>query len=230
MKNFAKLLCGIAAAVAFAAAQASADSIVFYSFNTNGFVSGNVTSYVSTANIGSSISSFSTFHTNTAATPTILSGISLNNSNGMGVAAVSGNSVSQNGWDSTSAFFQFTLNSTGWENLVLSWASNKSSTGPTNMVLQYSSNGGGAFSDFGSFLQTANSAVFTADLSAVSEIENNSGTVFRFVAQAPLGVIAGTWKIDNFTIDATAVIPEPSTVLLVGAGLAGLLAIRRRRS
>jgi threonine dehydrogenase-like Zn-dependent dehydrogenase len=34
-------------------------------------------------------------------------------------------------------------------------------------------------------------------------------------------------RIDTLTIDA---VPEPSTVLLVGVGLIGMLAARRRRS
>lgn len=44
----------------------------------------------------------------------------------------------------------------------------------------------------------------------------------------------GTMTIDNLLVDTTAagvgLIPEPSTIMLLGTGLLGLLAIRRRRS
>jgi len=36
--------------------------------------------------------------------------------------------------------------------------------------------------------------------------------------------------VDNVAIDAISVIPEPSTIALIGAGMIGLLAVRRRRS
>ncbi|HCL91439.1 MAG TPA: VPLPA-CTERM sorting domain-containing protein, partial [Verrucomicrobia subdivision 3 bacterium] len=37
----------------------------------------------------------------------------------------------------------------------------------------------------------------------------------------------GTGRIDNFTVTAT-MIPEPSALALVGLGVAGLVAFRRR--
>jgi len=213
-----KLLIASAVTVMLFAAQAKAQTgIVFYSFNDQ-----SSTGALITAAVGSSISQFSNF--NTAGSPlTILSSVS-SNPNNHGFSA--GNSVSQNNWDG-SAYFQFTLDSTGYSDIILSWAGNVSGTGPQNTTLRYSSTGvGGIFTDFATFATPKNSAV-TQNLSSVSALNNNPNVVFRLVGVDASNTAAGTMKIDNFNIDA---IPEPSTMLLVGAGLVGLLALRRRRS
>ncbi|HUJ72269.1 MAG TPA: hypothetical protein VLZ30_08490, partial [Verrucomicrobiae bacterium] len=163
MKRF--LMAGVAAAVIFAA-QAQATTIVFYSFNTNGFsgtmLTGAMTNYVETANIGSSISTFGNF--NAAGTPlTILSSVS-GSPNNHGFPA--GNSVSQNAWNGNASYFQFTLDATGYQSLVLAWAGNVSSTGPLNTTLEYSTDGGGTFNNFATFATPANSST-TQDLSSV---------------------------------------------------------------
>jgi len=49
----------------------------------------------------------------------------------------------------------------------------------------------------------------------------------------PCGVEVGlgdeSWGIDNLSVDTTSVVPEPSTLLLFGAGLLGLGGIAWRR-
>jgi hypothetical protein len=226
MKKF--LVASIAAA-AILVAQAKADTILFYSFNTNGYtgslaipLSAAVTSYVETANIdlngGSAFSNF-----NSAGSPlTILSSVSGNPLN-HGFSA--GNSISQNNWlaDGT-AYFQFTLNATGYQNLVLSWAENRSSTGPTSIDVQYSTTGvGGTFSDFGAIAVGSNLGL-TEDMSSILTLNNNANDVFRLYGVGA-SAAAGTLKIDNFAVDT---IPEPSTMTLIGFGLVGLVAFGRR--
>ncbi|HXI83073.1 MAG TPA: PEP-CTERM sorting domain-containing protein [Verrucomicrobiae bacterium] len=211
----------------FTAEAQALTNIVFYSFNTNGFVgvdqSTAMTNYLQVANIGSGISSFS--FSNSQATPllTILSSVTASPNN-HGFPA--GNSVGMNGWNGGASYFQFTLNATGFQGLVLAWAGNRSSTGPTNVVLQYSSDGGATFNNFNTFAAPANVGT-TQDVSAVTALDNNALDVFRIVGVD--AAAAGTLKIDNFSIEATAV-PEPSTMLLVGVGVLGMFAIRRRRS
>lgn len=215
-------------AVAILTAQAQAQTtIVFYSFNTNALLDGTSaqTNFVTTANIGSAISSFS--YSNSQVTPvlTILSSVTASPNN-HGFSA--GNSVGMNGWNGGASYFQFTLDSTGYQGLILAWAGNRSGTGPTNITVRYSSTGvGGTFTDFSNFTAPANTAT-TQNLSSVTALDNNPNVVFRIVGVD--AAAAGTLKIDNFSIDAVSVIPEPSTVMLVGAGLLGMLAIRRRRS
>lgn len=224
MKNF---ITASVVALAIFGAQAKADTIVFYSFNTNGFsgtmLTAAMTNYLEIANTGSAISQFSNF--NPAGTPlAILSSVS-GSPNNHGFPA--GNSVSQNAWNSNNAYFQFTLDSTGYQSLVLAWAGNVSGTGPQNTTLEYSTTGaGGTFNNFATFATPANSMV-TEDLSSIAALNNNPNDVFRLVGStASAG--GGTAKIDNFSIDAT-VIPEPSTIFLIGCGLVGILPIIRRR-
>ena len=40
---------------------------------------------------------------------------------------------------------------------------------------------------------------------------------------------SGNWRFDNVTISGVAVVPEPSTVAMVGLGVLGMLSLRRRR-
>jgi len=40
---------------------------------------------------------------------------------------------------------------------------------------------------------------------------------------------SGNWRFDNVAISGTAVVPEPSTVAMVGLGVLGMLSLRRRR-
>lgn len=201
-------------------------NIVFYSFNTNGFsgtmLTAAMTNYVITANVGSGISSFGNF--NAGGTPLAILSSVTGSPNNHGFAA--GNSISQNAWNGNNSYFQFTLDSTGYQNLVLAWAGNVSSTGPTNMMLEYSTTGvGGSFSTFATFPTLANSSI-TQDMSSVTALNNNPSDVFRLYG-INVGAAAGTVKIDNFSIDAT-VVPEPSTIALIGLGLVGLITLVRR--
>ena len=227
------------AALAILATQTQAQTnIVFYSFNTNGFTgtlfTPAFTNYVITANIGSSISSFTNVNTGGGfQTLTILSSVSTSPNN-HGFSA--GNSVSQNGWNGNNSYFQFTLDATGYQNLVLAWTGNVSGTGPATNGFWYSSDGGSTFNLFSTFRAPDNNAtvgIVTQDLSSVTALNNNSLDVFRIYGTNIVngGTISnsGTEKIDNFSIDAIAV-PEPSTMLLVAAGVFGMFAIRRRRS
>jgi hypothetical protein len=223
------------AVVAIFTVEAQAQ-IVFYSFNTNGF-GGTIgtaaeTNYVTTANIGSSISSFTNFNTGANSPLTILSSVS-GSLNNHGFSA--GNSVSQNGWNGNNSYFQFTLNASGYQNIVLEWTGNVSGTGPATNGLWYSSDGGSTFSLFSTFRAPDNNVtvgVETQDLSSVTALNNDALDVFRIYGTNTAGAAisaGGTMKIDNFSIDAIAV-PEPSTMLLVAAGVFGMFAIRRRRS
>jgi len=207
MKKFALCVCGIAAAFALAA-QASADVLAYYSFTNATIV----------ADTGSGISAMTWSSTGTSYT--FLSGLTQNAQPGF----VAGNAFSQNGWVGDASYFQFTLDTTGYSAIGFSYAANRSSTGPATTSFQYSSNGGSTWTEFSTFATPSNAAQIL-DLSGISALDNNASVQFRIIGIGSTAA-TGTMKIDNVLM--TGIIPEPSTILLVGAGLLGLLALRRR--
>lgn len=230
MKRFATAMLGVFAAVVFAASQASAAVSVYYAFtNTAGVVNYN-------ADTGSSLSSFSFTNFNGGVLQSF-AGTTVNAQPGFAASnTASINKVNADGSDS--GWFQFTLNATGLQDIKLSWASARSSSssnlGIERWVLQYSTDGGSSFITWGTNSlagQASNAFVgFTNDLSSVTALNNNSSDVFRILAGGSGINTGGTGGLDNFTVETNALVPEPSTVFLVGSGLLGLLAIRRRRS
>jgi hypothetical protein len=110
----------------------------------------------------------------------------------------------------------------------VTYALQRSNTGPTNEIFQYSLDSGVTFTDFQTNTVPTSFGVFTNDLSLVSGVNNDAGVVFR-IEGITVGGNAGTMRVDNLTIDAITV-PEPSTIALIGAGMLGLLVVRRRRS
>jgi len=125
-------------------------------------------------------------------------------------------------------YYQFTFNAASYSSVVVSYALQRSNTGPTNEIFQYSLDGGSTFTNFQTNAVPVAFGVFTNDLSGVSGVNGDGSVVFR-IAGINVGGNAGTMRIDNLTIDAIAV-PEPSTVMLLGAGMIGMITIRRRRS
>jgi hypothetical protein len=217
------------AIMVLAVSQASATNIVFYSFNNTGLLDGTTagTNNFLKADIGSSLSTF-TFYAAGASQPMTLPSGNAHAS----PSYVAGNSVSFNNWpagSTTSKYFQVTVNMSGYQNLVLSYDLQRSAGGSKTNSIWYSADGGSTWTSFiETYLATASAYVsWTNDLSAITALNNNANVQLRFYPY--LSNAGGTLRIDNITIDATA-IPEPSTVLLVGAGLVGLLALRRRRS
>lgn len=213
-KRFKGVFC-IVAVVALGALAASANTnIVYYSFNASNTI----------ADVGAAISSFG----NAGITTNMFNtGSTLNAEPGF-VAGVAPNETS---WTGNTNFFSITINSTGFQGLIVSFWDQKSGTGPTNIALAYSTTGvGGSFTFLPSVLAVASpGGVVTQDVSAVTALDNNPNDVFRIYG-LNAGASAGTLRVDNVAIDAVSVVPEPSTAALIGAGMLGLLAVRRRRS
>ena len=234
MRYFTKLTGYLLAVIVMSALQAQA-SIVYYSFTSNTLFNGTAawTNTLETANIGSSISTF-TINTLGASGAVTLPGGNLPQPDKVTLGYVAGNSVSYNNWaagSSTSKYFQVTLDATGYSSILLSYDLQRSAGGPKTNSVWLSLDGGATFTSYNqTFLSLASAyGTFTNDLSALTGggVDNNANVQIRFYPY--LSNAGGTLRIDNITIDAT-VIPEPSTVLLAGAGLVGLLALRRRRS
>ena len=220
MKPLFKLTCFVTLLVGLLGIQVFASVAVYYSFNSTNAI----------ADIGTNISVFSYqnsggFATNFSAGTTL--NVQSNSSGGLFPAGVS---ISQDHWVGNTNFFQFTLNAATLQDIVVSYAWQRSSMGPTNAIFQYSlAGGGGSFVDFVTNAVptdfTSAGGVVTQDLSTVSALDGDSNIAFRIVG-INVGGTAGTLRLDNFTINA---IPEPSTEVLVGLGLAVLVALCARR-
>jgi PEP-CTERM motif len=148
----------------------------------------------------------------------------------------SSHSFSANNW-SVGDYWSFTTSTLGFTDVSISWDQTGSNTGPANFGLSYSINGGAftpattytlLFNSWNATTALGNSLTFagggafdnattiTFELVDLNTVSVNGGTV----------AATGTDRVDNFTV----VVPEPSTIALAMTGLAGLLALRRRRS
>jgi hypothetical protein len=150
-------------------------------------------------------------------------------------------SLSSDKW-SQGDYYQIVVQTTGYENFQISWDQTRSSTGPSDFRMSYSTDGGATFTTamnysviqagaIGSGTNTwsATGAVQTAFANASGILSTPSGTsslIVRFVATG-LNLGAGTNRIDNITVNGTAIVPAPGAIALLAA--AGLTGMRRRR-
>lgn len=147
-------------------------------------------------------------------------------------------------------YYQFSVSTTGFTGVQLSWDQTSSNTGPRDFKLAYSTNGT-TFTDFISYAVLANAApntvwngttanslyTFANNLSSITALDNQSSIFFRLINTSTVsangGVVAttGTDRVDNFSITATpaAPVPLPPSVWMMGAGLAAIAGVVRRR-
>jgi hypothetical protein len=115
----------------------------------------------------------------------------------------------------SSNFFQFQLSGvSSFENYMLFFQAQRSGTGPVNADVQYSTNG----TTFTTF-QTINPgngvfAAFNIDLSSIPAIEGQPTVYFRIVGSGGTGA-AGTFRIDNFQVQASTIVVAPTTDLTI---------------
>jgi hypothetical protein len=150
-------------------------------------------------------------------------------------------SLSSDKW-SQGDYYQIVVQTTGYENFQISWDQTRSSTGPSDFRMSYSTDGGATFTTAmnysviqagalgtGTNSWSATGAVQTAFANASGILSTPSGTsslIVRFVATG-LNLGAGTNRIDNITVNGTAIVPAPGAIALLAA--AGLTGMRRRR-
>ena len=102
----------------------------------------------------------------------------------------------------------------------------RSATGPTDCGVQFSTNGGSSWTTIESFNLPAGSTWYTRQADVIT-FSGATGTVDFRIYATNASLAAGTFRIDNVTVNGST-IPEPTTSFLVGLGLLTLLAFRRR--
>jgi hypothetical protein len=229
MKSFTKCACVVAVAALFVAAHAKAvTTLVDWNFETSiPSTAGPINPEVGSGSASGSHVAVGTVYSSPA-------------------GDMSSHSYSANGW-AVNDYWQFQLSTLGDTGIALNYDQNGSGTGPRDFVLQYSTDGS-TFTQFGSQYSLAAASTWSAtstsllptiesfDLSSITALDNQSAVYFRIVDNSTTAIngsavgTGGTDRVDNFTVTAATVVPEPSTMLLAGAGLASLLALRRRRS
>jgi hypothetical protein len=130
----------------------------------------------------------------------------------------SANSFSANEW-AIGDYFQFQVNTLGYQDITLSWNQTRSSTGPGVFDLAYSTDGSSFTVGLNNYTVSAiawssgsaDSTVFSVDLSAIVALDNDASVYFRIVSDSSPSSSGGTSRIDNFVVNASA-IPTPAPV------------------
>jgi hypothetical protein len=122
----------------------------------------------------------------------------------------------------------------GFSNIAVSFAAQRSNTGFTTITLRSSANPvTTAFTDATTFTVPTSFAAFSFSFANNSSLANNPTAAFQIVFSGASGA-TGTARIDNLLVAGTLLapetsIPEPSTIFLLGTGLAGALALLQQR-
>ncbi|MBA3335113.1 MAG: carboxypeptidase regulatory-like domain-containing protein [Acidobacteria bacterium] len=116
-------------------------------------------------------------------------------------APVAGLSVSITNATTTQQYFQFQLNNVAsFSNYMVFFQALRSSTGPPNGVLQYSLDGV-TFVDARTFAVPTTFGALSFDLSGITALNNQPTVYFRVAASGASGT-TGTFRIDNFQVQA----------------------------
>jgi hypothetical protein len=202
-----------------AASQAArADELAVWNFNDSNLNvdhgSGTLTTTINTANI-----SFAAGTTNNARQGDIA---------GQALSLQGGTGTANNGRNIT-----LNVSTVGFSNIVVSFATQGTSTGFNSNQFQYSLDGV-SFINFGSPFAPATAfgavpVVFS--LAAIAGLNNNPNAAFRIVFNGATSS-TGNNRIDNIVVEGTTIdtaeVPEPTSLMMLLSGLAGIYKAAKR--
>jgi hypothetical protein len=133
-------------------------------------------------------------------------------------------------------YLQLAFSLTGFQDPVLTYVTKKTDVNGFDInQWSYSTDGGTVFTNFGAAVDPVIVAVgFTAatlvtrDFTGVGALTNQTSVILRYTFGGGAGSVGTRNDIDNIQINATTLIPEPSTFALLSLGLFGLVMSRRR--
>lgn len=143
---------------------------------------------------------------------------------GMALALLGGANLQNNGM-----ILELHVSTVGFDNIAVSWAWQRSDTGFNNPIQQESVDG----VNFQGFSFAAPQTNFFgsnhSSFAPGSPLSNNALFAIRITLSGATSP-DGTLRFDNLVVSGTKIVPEPTTMLLLVGGLAGVAAeIKRRR-
>ena len=227
------------AALAFGTAQAHAESIALWDFNSFSCTSNcQPPKATATANGG---------------VLTAVGGITFSSAGGFGSgSALNTTTYGAQGSGSLTRGVQFMVDTTGYTDVVLSFAQRNSATASAWTTLRYTVDGSTWLNATTFQMPASSSTTFlsgiTYDFSSIAAADDNSSFGIQLLTSFAPGTSsylatgatssygsAGTIRYDNMLFSGTAIpetppVPEPETYALMLAGLAALSLIARRRA